>query len=62
MYLANQKYLNIMTNHPVGYLRAEDQQEYEAQQLDEQMTYEKRLEEAEDRDRDIYEQEVTEVE
>ena len=32
MYLANQKYLNIMTNHPVGYLRAEDQEEYESQQ------------------------------
>jgi hypothetical protein len=51
-----------MTNHPVGYLRADQQEEYEAQQLDEQMTYEKRVEEAEDRDRDIYEQEVTEQE
>lgn len=30
MYLANQKYLNIMTNQPVGYLRMEDQEEFEA--------------------------------
>lgn len=53
-----------MEQYPDYRAEVYNQEEIEAKQkeLDEQMTYEKRLEEAEDRDRDIYEQEVTELE
>ena len=61
---ANQVTLNYMEQYPDYRAEVYNQEEIEAKQkeLDEQMTYEKRLEEAEDRDRDIYEQEVTELE